>query len=170
VLESGTRINLTGARTPDAVADHLADALALLAHLPIGPFRYVDVGSGAGFPGLVIGVLRPDASGVLLEPTRKKQLFLTHALRSLSLAGRLDARAERLEQHLAAGNEGAYDLAVARAVWPASQWIEIGLPLLKTGGVILGLEGAPTGPLPDGAGRHPYRIGERSRSVVYRRR
>lgn len=171
VLEAGTRMNLTGARTPEAIADdHLADALALLPHLPGRAFRYVDVGSGAGFPGVVIGVLRPDATGVLLEPTRKKQAFLAHAIRSLGLADRLEARAERLEQHLAAGRGGLYDLAVARAVWPAAQWVELGLPLLAPGGVVLGLEGASTGALPEGAERHPYRLGGRSRAVVSRRR
>ena len=55
VLGWGERINLTGARTAEALADeHLADALALLPHLPRGAFRLVDVGSGAGLPGVVL--------------------------------------------------------------------------------------------------------------------
>ena len=142
VLEWGARINLTGAKTPEALADeHLADALALLPHLPAGPFSFVDVGSGAGLPGLVVALLRADASGRLLEPIGKKQAFLAHAIRELGLAGRISARAERLEDHLRAGGKGAYDVAVSRAVWPVADWLERGLPLVKAGGLWIGLDG-----------------------------
>ncbi len=171
VLDWGTRVNLTGARSREAIADdHFADALALLPHLPRHAFRFVDVGSGAGFPGLLIALLRPDASGVLLEPTRKKQAFLVRAIRELGLGERIEARAERLEEHLARGAVALYDLAVSRAAWPASRWVEVGMPLLRAGGVILGVEGAQSGALPAGAERHPYRLHGRSRSVVSRRR
>ncbi len=169
VLDWGARVNLTGARSPEAVADdHLADALALLRHLPGPAFRFIDVGSGAGFPGLVIALLRPDASGILLEPTRKKHAFLLHAIRELGLGDRMEARAERLEEHLAAGGAALYDMAVSRAAWPAARWMELGMPLLKAGGVILGVEGAQAGALPAGAERHPYRLHSRPRSVVIR--
>ena len=167
VLEWGARINLTGARTPEALADdHLADALALLPHLPGEPFRFVDVGSGAGLPGAAIALLRPDASGTLLEPIRKKHSFLAHAVRALLLSERLEARNERLEQHLAERGRGAYDVAVSRAVWPASEWLVLGEPLLKPAGVLLGVEGSTPGELPPGASRHPYRLRERSRAVI----
>jgi 16S rRNA (guanine527-N7)-methyltransferase len=170
VLDWGARINLTGARTPEAFADeHLADALPLLAHLPPGPFRFADVGSGAGLPGIVIALIRPEASGTLLEPVAKKHAFLAHAIRSLGLAGRLIARAERLEPHLEAGGRAAYDAAVSRAVWPAVEWASRGLPLLSPGGVLLGLEGAAPGELPPGCERHPYQLAGRRRSVLARR-
>lgn len=167
VLDWGARINLTGARTREALADdHLADALALLPHLPDGPFRFIDVGSGAGLPGVVIALLRRDASGVLLEPIRKKHTFLAHALRALVLSDRLEARNERLEQHLAERGRGAYDVAVSRAVWPASEWLRLGGPLLRPAGVLLGVEGRTAGELPPRAVRHPYRSGDRPRAVI----
>jgi 16S rRNA (guanine527-N7)-methyltransferase len=167
VLEWGARINLTGARTPEALADdHLADALALLPHLPDGPFRFLDVGSGAGLPGVPLALLRQDATGVLLEPTRKKHTFLVHAVRSLALADRLEARNERLEQHLAERGRGAYDVAVSRAVWPASEWLPLGRSLVKPAGVLLGVEGRTPGELPPEAVRHPYRLGDRSRAII----
>jgi 16S rRNA (guanine527-N7)-methyltransferase len=170
VLDWGARINLTGAKTAEALADdHLADALALLAHLPDGPFSFVDVGSGAGLPGLVIAVLRADASGVVLEPIRKKHAFLAHAIRVLGLAGRVAARSERLDAHLLAGGQGAYDVAVSRAVWPAAEWLERGLPLLKAGGLWIGLTGAAAAPLPSGCVRHPYWIQGRERALLLRR-
>ena len=169
VLEWGARINLTGAKTPEAFADeHLADALALLPRLPTGPFSFIDVGSGAGLPGLVIGLLRADASGRLLEPIGKKQAFLAHAIRELGLAGRIIARAERLEDHLRAGGKGAYDVAVSRAVWPVADWLERGLPLVKAGGSWIGLAGPSAGELPAGCKRHPYRIHDRDRALLIR--
>lgn len=167
VLDWGARINLTGARTREALADeHLADALALLPHLPAGPFRFVDVGSGAGLPGLVLAIVRPDASGVLLEPNRKKHAFLAHAVRQLGLAGRVEARAERLEAHLAEGLGGSYDVAISRATWPAASWLLRGRPLVRPGGRVYGFAGASPGELPAGATCHPYKLGRRERGVV----
>jgi 16S rRNA (guanine527-N7)-methyltransferase len=167
VLEWGARINLTGARSAEALADeHLADALALLPHLPAGPFSFVDVGSGAGLPGIPLALLRLDASGVLLESVRKKQTFLAHALRALALADRIEARAERLDAHLLGGGRGVYDVAASRAAWPAAEWLTLGAPLVKPGGVLLGVEGPSAGALAGGATRHPYRLHGRSRAVV----
>lgn len=167
VLEWSARINLTGARTPEALADeHLADALALLRHLPAKPFSFVDVGSGAGLPGLVIALLRADATGRLLEPVGKKHAFLAHAIRTLGLTGRISTRAERLEDHLRAGGRAAYDVAVSRAVWPAAEWLERGLPLVKPGGLWIGLTGPSAGAPPPGCERHPYRIHGRERALL----
>jgi 16S rRNA (guanine527-N7)-methyltransferase len=69
VLEWGARVNLTGARDAESVADdHLADALALLGQLPGGAFRFIDVGSGAGFPGIVVALLAvPQATHYVLD-------------------------------------------------------------------------------------------------------
>jgi 16S rRNA (guanine527-N7)-methyltransferase len=167
VLDWGSRINLTGARTPEALADeHLADALAALPHLPGGPFRFIDVGSGAGLPGLVLALVRGDASGVLLEPIRKKHAFLAYAARELGLAGRVEARAERLEMHLAGGAGASYDVAISRATWPAASWLVRGRPLARPGGRVYGFEGSTPGELPAGARRHPYTLGRRKRALV----
>lgn len=167
VLEWGARINLTGARDRESLADdHLADALALLPQLPTRAFHFVDVGSGAGLPGIVLALLRPDASGVLLEPVRKRHAFLAHAIRALGLAGRLEARAERLDAHLLASGRGAYDVAISRAVWPAAEWLARGALLTKPGGLLLGVEGTTASELPAGAERHPYALGGRTRAVI----
>lgn len=158
------RIRLTGARSAEAVVDeHLADALPLLPHLPSGAGELVDVGSGAGFPGLVLGILRPDLRCILLEPVSKKQAFLATVIRELSLAGVRSVR-ERLEDHMRTG--ACYDVAVSRAVWPAADWLPRGLALVRPGGIVLGLEGASQGALPSGAVRHPYRRGGRELAVL----
>ena len=167
LLEWGARVNLTGARTPEALTDeHLADALAFFPRLPREAFRFVDVGSGAGLPGLVIALLRPDAQAVLLEPTQKKCRFLVHAIRALDLADRIEARPERLADHLLRGGRSAYEVAISRAVWPARDWLGLGAPLLKPSGVLLGVEGSEPGELPVGAVRHRYRLGKRTRAVI----
>jgi len=166
LLEWGARINLTGAKTAEALADlHLADALALLAHLPPGRLRFVDVGSGAGLPGLVLSLLRSDLEGVLLEPAGKKHAFLLHTVRVLGLAPRIEARPERLEAHQEPA-AGRYDFAVSRAVWPVARWLELGRALTRPGGRILGVEGARPSELPAGAARHPYRLAGRDRAVI----
>jgi 16S rRNA (guanine527-N7)-methyltransferase len=166
VLDWGARINLTSARTPERLADeHLADTLALLPHLPAGAFRFVDVGSGAGLPGLALALLRPGASGVLLEPARKKQAFLAHALRELGLAGRVEARAERLEPH-AIAMAGSYDAAISRATWRGDLWLERGRMLPKPGGQVLGFEGSTAVALPAGATRHPYTLHGKRRAIL----
>jgi 16S rRNA (guanine527-N7)-methyltransferase len=164
VLEWGARINLTGAKTPERLADeHLADALAALRHLPSEPFRFVDVGSGAGLPGLVLALLRPRASGVLLEPVRKKHAFPAHAGRELGIAGRIEARAERDEAH---GAAGSYDVALSRATWRADLWLERGRALVRSGGRVLGFEGPTSLALPAGAARHPYVLHGKRRSIL----
>src|SRR5262249_10356263 len=78
------RVNLTGARgAGQIISRHLADTFALARHLPDAAFRLIDVGAGAGFLGLVVAILRPDAHCTLLEPTGKKHAFLRAAAREL---------------------------------------------------------------------------------------
>lgn len=170
VIEWGARVNLTGARTREALVDeHVADALAFLPHLPAGAFRFVDVGSGAGLPGLVIALVRPDSSGVLLEPIGKKRAFLAHAARELGLVGPVAPSGERLEEHLRAGGAHGYDVAVSRAVWPAREWFRLGPALLRPSGTLLGIGGSEPDETPAGAVRHPYSLAGRQRAVFVQR-
>lgn len=168
VVEWRLRVNLTGSLTREALVDqHVADALALLPWLPSGPFRFVDVGSGAGLPGMILAILRTDAEAVLLEPRGKRHVFLSHVLRELELRGRVEARRERLESH----HPGhLYDVAVSRAAWPVAKWLDLGPRLVRQpGGRVLGLGGAAPPPLPPGVEIRPYRLGNRlRRSVVVR--
>jgi 16S rRNA (guanine527-N7)-methyltransferase len=85
------RVNLTGAATPQARAELLVKSVAPLAsHL--GPGRLLDVGSGNGSPGLVLGLLRPDLQTTLLEPRVRRWAFLREAVRR---AARTDIRIQR---------------------------------------------------------------------------
>lgn len=165
LLAWGRRINLTAARDAGAFVDrHVADALFLVPRLPAG-CRLVDVGSGAGLPGLVVALLRPDFRVTLLEPARKRHAFLRTVQRTLRLP-RLEVRLQSLEAHCAAADFAAYDAAVSRATWPLPEWLQHGRSLVRPGGLVLGLEGRRRVELAQGAVRWPYRLAGQERAVV----
>jgi 16S rRNA (guanine527-N7)-methyltransferase len=165
VLAWNRRINVTGAASAEELVDtHLVDALALVPHLPEGAFSFIDVGSGAGLPGIVLSILRSDARAILLEPIHKKQALLARVVRELGLEG-VRAIPERLEQHLARA-PASFDVAVSRATWRVAEWLERARPLVRPGGRILGLAGAEAAELPEGARRVAYTVAGRSRAVV----
>src|SRR5574337_22758 len=134
-----TQMNLTGLRTAEAIVRE--GFLRSLAHRaafePAPPLHAIDVGSGAGFPGLVLKIGYPDIDMVLLEPRRKRAAFLRFLVRRLGLVGIrcIQARAEALSED----NEhrGRYDLAFARAVGPIPEVARLVKPLLKPGGRLI---------------------------------
>ena len=174
LLAWGRRINLTGASDAGTVADDLiADTLHLLPHLPVGPFSGIDVGSGAGLPGVVLAIARPEASWTLLEPNGKKVAFLAQVRRELATAlpgsGGLVVRQGRLGAAETADLEAGFDLAVSRAVWPAAEWLERARPLLRPGARVLGLASHGAGPeLPTDIQTVSYELGGRRRLVLVR--
>ncbi len=104
------RTNLTGPMPPGELVSHALESVfggQLIAH----GARVLDIGSGAGLPGIPIVITRPDLSMTLLEPRSKRAEFLRHAVRSVPVdnAKVLEARVERL-------SDAIYDLAVVRAV------------------------------------------------------
>jgi 16S rRNA (guanine527-N7)-methyltransferase len=141
------------------------DSLALVQHIPADARTLIDVGSGAGLPGAIIALFRPDLVITALEPIRKKHAFLSSLRRELDLANFTPIPA-RVEQHRDADSFEPVDIAVSRATWPVDEWLEIGATLVRPGGRVLGMEGASPRHLPDTATRHPYAIDDRTRSVV----
>ncbi|MDE3077833.1 MAG: 16S rRNA (guanine(527)-N(7))-methyltransferase RsmG, partial [Chloroflexota bacterium] len=113
LLEWNQRINLTSLRSAEQVeTGHFLDSLfCLRAGIPSG-CRLLDVGSGAGFPGLALAIVRPDIRVTLLEATGKKARFLEHVASALELRDVevLPQRAEELDRR------GAFDVVVARAL------------------------------------------------------
>lgn len=153
LLPWSARVNLTAARDPEVlVQSHLADGIALLPRLPRGPHRLVDVGAGAGFVGVTVAALRPDAHCVLLEPRAKRYTFLRAVAREVPLAN-LEPLAERLEEHLARTDVAAYDVAVSRATWPPLEWLARASALLRPGGLAIAFEGRRRDALPPGVER-----------------
>ncbi len=164
LLEWNQRINLTGARELETLAtEHIADALALVGHLPRAG-RCIDVGSGAGLPGLILAMVRPDLEITLLEPIQKRRSFLAAMVRELGLS-RVTLCADRLEEHTRSEGE-SYDFAVARAVFPLAEWLPAGARLVRQGGIVVGLAGGGVEGVPPGAEIHRYDVGAGPRAVV----
>lgn len=136
------RLRLTGAKTAEDVARVLVlGALEILRFLL--PARSVlDLGSGAGIPGIPVAVMRPDARVVLVEAARRKAAFLELAVRDLGLANAvvLNARAEQLGRD--PDHRERYDAVTARALAPLRVLVEYALPLLRVGGVAIFPKGA----------------------------
>ena len=147
LMEGNRRVSLTALRTErEVVAKHFLDSLSLLL-LPLweGPLRVLDLGTGAGFPGLPLKIVRPALEVVLLDATRKKVAFLEEAVAALGLKGAfpLWGRAEEVA-HLAEHRE-AYHRVTARAVAHLCVLAELGLPFLRPGGVMVAQKGPRVG-------------------------
>ena len=138
------KINLISRKDTEHVAFyHFLDSLSILPHveIPIGA-EMIDVGTGAGFPGIPLKILRSDLRLTLVESTRKKGLFLKHVISRLNVSEVevLQARAETL--HRESKYQNRYDVAVARAVSPLKSLILLCLPFLKNGGLFVAYKGA----------------------------
>jgi 16S rRNA (guanine527-N7)-methyltransferase len=156
------RINLSAASTRAEVEEHVEDSLHVVEHLRgLGSQRVLDVGSGGGFPVVVAAMSLPEVAFVALEPVHKKHAFLRTAARELGLAN-FEARAERLEDHIARD----YDAAMSRATFDLVEWLARGLERVRVGGSVLGFEGVERGDLPAGTVRHPYLLRGKSRAIV----
>jgi len=104
-----SRLNLTSIDSmEEAVERHYCEALFLAVHLPRASLRIVDIGSGAGFPGIPVAVVRPDCFVILVESHTRKSVFLREATRQFSNVTVLGKRAEAISD--------TFDCAVSRAV------------------------------------------------------
>ncbi|MFC1671980.1 16S rRNA (guanine(527)-N(7))-methyltransferase RsmG [Planctomycetota bacterium] len=135
-IEAGNqRVNLVSFSSDEELAvRHFADSLACVRYLPTDPICCVDVGSGGGFPGIPVKIVRPDIDMTLVESVGKKTLFLEEAIEKLRL-DRTVALQERAET-LGRGEEHRerYDAALLRATAPFPVAVEYTLPLVKMGG------------------------------------
>ncbi|MEQ8659817.1 MAG: 16S rRNA (guanine(527)-N(7))-methyltransferase RsmG [Gammaproteobacteria bacterium] len=132
----GQLTNLTGARgSVTFVREHIVDSLALVPHVGAGPV--LDVGSGAGLPGLVLAITRPELAVTLLEPRQRRARFLTQARIELALDN-VDVRAARIEA-LPAGTR--FHTIVSRAFASLATFVELALPRLASGGELLAMKG-----------------------------
>jgi 16S rRNA (guanine527-N7)-methyltransferase len=142
LFAANQRMNLT--RITDRAAaelNHIADALTLLPHLPVGAIRVADLGSGGGVPAIPLKIARPDAFVAMIESTRKKAAFLETAVLELGLS-EIAVVPDRAE---AAGHNPtlreSFDLVISRAVATMPWLAEWSLPLTKKGGKMLAMKG-----------------------------
>jgi 16S rRNA (guanine527-N7)-methyltransferase len=143
LMEWNEQINLTAIRKPGEIrARHFMDSLTCLCVMRDSPLeRVIDVGSGAGFPGIPLKIAIPGMRLTLVESVGKKASFLRHIIRTLSLEGVevIQERAEAVGQMPA--HREAYDWAVARAVAIMPVLVEFLLPLARVGGAALAMKG-----------------------------
>ena len=129
--------NLTAIREETQwVSLHLLDSLVVVPHLP--PGRIVDVGSGAGLPGIPIALACPDRQVTLLDSNQKKGAFLTQASTELALAN-VKVVIERAESY---HPDTTYDVVISRAFSSIADFIRVAGHLCRAGGLLAAMKGA----------------------------
>jgi len=137
----GKDVNLTAISGVGEVARlHFLDSIALLNTVPFKGLKVIDIGSGAGFPGVPLKIAEPTIDTTLLDATGKKVSFLTDLCTELGLeATLLNARAEEAAHD--SDKREQYDIAVSRAVARLNMLCELCLPFVRVGGYFIAMKG-----------------------------
>ncbi len=142
LLTWNSRFNLTSIKSPTLIIRlHFIDSLAIAPFIsPSG--RLMDVGSGAGFPGIPLKIISPKKEVILVEPQRKKANFMREVIRTLKIDGMevIEERAEKIDPRMI----GLFSEVVTRALGSPDLFLRISFPLLSTGGRSVIMHG-PTG-------------------------
>lgn len=141
LLEQNKVMNLTAITQPDQVARlHFLDSAAVLAHTPLEGKSLIDVGTGAGFPGLVLKILEPSLRLTLADSLGKRVTWLESVCTRLGLEGVtcIHARAEELA--LDPSYRDGFDVATSRAVAAFPALCELCLPFVKVGGQFIAMK------------------------------
>lgn len=132
---------LLGPREVDRIWDrHLLNSMALAELLPVGS-RLVDIGAGAGLPGLAIACIRPDLKVDLVESLLRRTNFLEEVVTGLGLSKRVRVVRGRAEDREVVRTVGSTMFVTARAVAPLDRLARWSFPLLKRGGILLAIKG-----------------------------
>ena len=158
LAEKNKVMNLTAITDPaEAARLHFLDSAALLALADLRGKRVVDVGTGAGFPGLPLKILEPSIQLTLLDAQRKRVDFLREVCEDLGLEDVecVHGRAEEFAQE----RRESFDFAVSRAVAALPVLAELCLPLVKPGGQFLAMKSVDTGEELNASGRAAAMLG-----------
>lgn len=138
-LETNEKFNLTAITNPDDFVEKMIyDSALALYDLDLENKSIIDVGTGAGFPGMVIKILRPNANVTLLDSTAKKINHLLEFAKQQNI--KVEGIANRAEDY-AKNNREKFDYATARAVSQLNILLELIIPMLKVGGSFIALKG-----------------------------
>lgn len=140
--EWNEKFNLTAITEEEEIVEkHFYDCLLALKHIKQESLEVCDLGSGAGFPGLVFAIARPQWRITLVDSTKKKTVFLEEAAKAMGLKNVkvMNKRGEALPFR------EKFDLVTARAVAPLYLLLELGMPILKVNGRFLALKGSKAG-------------------------
>ncbi len=123
----------------DIILKDFMDSMTILKYLPPGA-SLADLGSGAGFPGIPVKIIRADIKVFLLESVQKKVFFLKNMIRVLGLTG-IEVRREVGADGPKRESRGEFDFVVSRALGSLLRLSSIGGPMLKRGGILLAMKG-----------------------------
>lgn len=141
LLEKNQVMNLTAITDPaDVVTLHFLDSAALLAAHPLAGKKIIDVGTGGGFPGLVLKILEPTIQLTLLDTLGKRMDWLEEVSGELGLTGVTFVKGRAEEFSHKKGFRDSYDLAVSRALASMPMLAELCLPYVKVGGQFLAMK------------------------------
>ena len=135
------KINLTSITTPEEIAEkHFIDSLAIVSYLAPGA-KILDMGTGAGFPGIPLKIALPDLEMTLIDASVKKISFVKHIIRVLGLKGikAQHIRADDLSQRLTQSDK--FEVVTCRAFSTLNDFLSLALPFLSAGGSALALKG-----------------------------
>ena len=139
VIEQNKVMNLTAITEPAQVAKlHLLDSLSLLSLMDLAGKKVIDVGCGAGFPGVPLKLACPEMKLTLLDSLGKRMAWLEQVLPTLGVAA--DCVTARAEEAVASRRE-QYDVATSRAVARLNILLELTAPYVKVGGYVLAMKG-----------------------------
>jgi 16S rRNA (guanine527-N7)-methyltransferase len=165
--EWNARMNLTRVPPEEVVPLHFLDSLLVCQAIDLSvPARLIDVGSGAGFPGLPLKLVYPSLNVTLLDSTRKRLTFLDTVIGELGLSGvkTLHARAEEAGRD--SNHRDRYDVVTARAVARLNTLAEWLLPLVRPGGVAVALKSVGADEEIEQAGTAIAKLGGRLEKVT----
>ena len=140
VVRQNEVMNLTAITAPDQVARlHLLDSLTVLTAVDLAGRKLIDVGCGAGFPGVPLAIACPEAKITLLDSLGKRVHWLEEILPTLGV--KAECVTARAEEFVADRREG-YDFATSRAVARLNILLELTAPYVKVGGMVIAMKGA----------------------------
>ena len=143
LLKWNARVNLTAITQPlEVVEKHLLDSLAVLPEVA-GATTLLDLGAGAGLPGIPLAVALPGLSVTMVDAVNKKVAFLKHVIVKLGLTGRARAVHLRAAGTPAAENLSRAEVVIARALMDLEQWVPFALPYLAYGGRLVAMLARP---------------------------
>ena len=145
LLKWNEKMNLTAIRSEKGIIlKHFLDSLSVFPHLP-GISSLLDIGSGAGFPGIPLKMVQPSLEVTLIDSVRKKIDFQSHIIRTLGLKGIGAIHGRIQDREILESFGGRFDGAIARAFSDLDTLLLLSFPFLKKGGILLAMKGEGAG-------------------------